>query len=208
MQAVGSKNNRVSRLTYSNAIVGLGRDPGKPVNVSTGFRGWFEPDDDTETQTIREAVEAAVGQLDAEEREFVRCFYFMGWTTGEIAEATGREEYRVVAMHDRVVRRLRACLGPFVRERYGIGGRRGKLCPICAAGRRDKAEQVIARKRPEETWGPVMRELRERFGIAVGSPQTLISHWRYHMPPGKLSGEGQREEADGLADESGSVRGE
>ncbi|HOZ08900.1 MAG TPA: hypothetical protein PKW75_11495, partial [candidate division Zixibacteria bacterium] len=173
---------RKSRLIYSNGIVGLGRDPGRPPDPPADTPGPALPEPPEDSAATR-AVTAALAALSDEEREFVRCFYYMGCTVAQIAGRTGRAEHRLEALRRRVERRLRARLGPFVRARYGIGADPGRACPICGAARREAIEQAIAAKRPEETWGPVLRQLRERFGLPLRSPQTILSHVKFHPKP-------------------------
>lgn len=164
------------RIIYQNWIVELGRDPetsptGGPVGSESPRLG-----------AIREAVAAALDRLSETEREFITRFYFMGQSYRELSEATGRPDFRFEGMHRRATRRLRALLGPFVREQFGLEVEQQPDCPICSSPQRREVDRLIAAKTARMTWRPIIRQLPLKYGISIATPHVLISHARYHTP--------------------------
>jgi hypothetical protein len=130
---------------------------------------------------IDKRVKRALAELSENEREFIVHFYFMGQTEQQIAKATGRTVVRLHTLHGRAVRKLRRSLGGFVAEWFGLevdGQASG--CPVCESEFAAEIDRIIANRDRKATWRPVMRQIHERFGIQIRSPQVLIGHERYH----------------------------
>lgn len=139
-----------------------------------------EPDKGADSE-IEQQVQRALAALSENEREFIVHFYCMGQTEQQIAEATGRTVVRLHALHGRAVRKLRRLLGGFVAERFGLeSGGQTSRCPVCESECAAEIDRIIANRDRKATWRPVMREIHERFGIQIRSPQVLIGHERYH----------------------------
>ncbi|HOP07458.1 MAG TPA: hypothetical protein PLF13_09220 [candidate division Zixibacteria bacterium] len=164
------------RVIYRNWIVDLGRNPAAGPMIEP----YPSPDAIAPPELIAE-VDKALSRLTEEEREFVVRFYYMGESHGHLAGLTGRKVHKLESMHKRIMRKLRRLLSPFVCERYGIGVEPGSTCVICRSPARDEIDTLIANRDRSRTWRPVIRKLRQRFGIRITSPQTLISHEQYHM---------------------------
>ncbi|MDH4156079.1 MAG: sigma-70 family RNA polymerase sigma factor [candidate division Zixibacteria bacterium] len=188
------------RLTYQNWIVDIGFDPdaGSPAGV-----GWGDDeiksagDIDSEavgvqktaapgreqpvTALIRQKVAAALEHLNREEKEFITRFYYMGQSYREISEKSGRAVYKLAALHERALKKLKALLGGFVAEKFKIDADPVPTCPLCASRYRREIDQLIDRRGRKATWKPVLKLLKEQFGIKVRSPQLLIGHSRYHQ---------------------------
>lgn len=188
------------RIVYQNWIVDLGRDPDCPVDPDdySGEVPEFVPLDGLSTEDVsdrsaggvdsavsstddvRKAVEVALEQLSDEEREFVVRFYIMGESYRQMSEKTNQAIYKLEATNKRVVRRLKALLGGFVKQRFGLAQSQSLGCPICESIHRKEIDDLIARRDPASTWRPIMQTLREKYQIKIHSPQRLIGHEKYH----------------------------
>lgn len=126
------------------------------------------------------AVRNALRALSGLERHVVERHNFEGRSFVQIADELVTSKSHVKAIHRRARKRLRKILAPFVKQRFGLRPRAGQ-CPICLSHYRRSAERVVRRRRPEESFAVVIKELRERFGIVVKSPKTIIGHVKYHF---------------------------
>ena len=129
---------------------------------------------------LRQAVRAALDKLSEDEREFICRFYFMGRSYREISEESGRTVYSLEALHGRAMKKLEKYLAPFVKERFGIEPSLNQTCAICRSPHLAEINRLIEQRDKTATWKPVMKRLREEFGIKVKSPQLLIGHEKYH----------------------------
>lgn len=184
------------RLIYQNWIVELGRDPYKPLDDSqmglvfdtrtpaASAHDWpCDTSDapDCRSQAVKEAVARALERLSAPEREFIVRHYFMGESYRELSEATCRTFHRLEGTHTRALRKLRRFLSPFMQREFGVGPEQLSDCPICASPERPAIDQLLRNKDPRDTWRLVFRQLRDRFGITIKTPQTVIGHIKYHI---------------------------
>ena len=187
------------RIIYRNWIVELGRDPKRlrqaPLDEPSE-RIFSESDRRTDigdTQTagglaeairrqelIQTEVRRALETLADQEREFVVCYYFLGHSYREISERSGRAVYKLEALHRRALRRLKRELRWLVHDLFGIKTPRRSRCPICDSPLRAQIDRLIAERDRLATWRPVIKELRDRYGLTVKSPQVLIGHEKYH----------------------------
>lgn len=145
-------------------------------------RSLFDNPQETETgKLVERKVREAIETLDPEEQELVHLYWFEGRSINEISKTLGRRQYRIEAMHRRVLKKLKKKLSQFVSETFGIAAETDPDCIICNHPQRAAIEQVLRKKRPDETFRGVYRELRERFGLKISTPQILIGHMKYHM---------------------------
>ena len=169
------------RITYRNWIVEYGRDPELPLDPASMMpTSQKAHDNDEMREAVRQAVEEALDELPYSEREFIIRFHFMGESYRHLAEETGREIHKLEALHRRALRRLKNKLAPFVAERFGLGVASKRTCPICNSDNRSQIDGLIKARNRRQTWRPVMRQLRSRYGIVVKTPQILIGHEKYH----------------------------
>jgi DNA-binding CsgD family transcriptional regulator len=177
------------RITYQNWIADLGRDPSQPLDFEERSRpipvgaGDFEALNDLEPERrrqIREAVAFALSKLSDNERELIEQFHYMGRSYREIAECSGRSIHRLEALHQRVLKKLRTALAPLVKQLYGLGVSTDPDCPICTSPHRASVDGLIRERNRSDTWRPMIRLLKSRFGIIINTPQTLIGHEKYH----------------------------
>jgi hypothetical protein len=161
-----------SRIIYQNWIVELGHDPDIPVYMS----GKSSVD-----SRIADKVRSAMTRLTEEEREFIARFYFMGQTYQDLSKATGRAEHKLSSLHKRSIRKIRRLLADYVRSEFGLSSEGFRPCSLCSSEHLNEINELIRNRDRTATWRGVMRELNERFGIRVRTPQLLIGHERYHM---------------------------
>ncbi|RKX24166.1 MAG: hypothetical protein DRP45_08815, partial [Candidatus Zixiibacteriota bacterium] len=98
----------------------------------------------------------------------------------QISEKSGRAIHKLEAIHKRAVRKLRKELRQTVKELFDLNGRSNHDCVICRSPHRAEIDKLIKQKMPEQTWRPVMKQIREAFGLKITTPQTLIGHRKYH----------------------------
>jgi len=189
-----------NRVVYQNWIVEMGFDPAQIRDT----RSWDDPllesislDEpsacaisDEESQRvieerekaseIRSRVRKALEQLSVQEREFIAQFYFMGRSYREISEQSGRPIYKLEALHKRAVKKLKRELGGFVRERFGVETEPDTDCLICRSSHVAEINRLISRRDKTATWKPIIKTLRDKYGLKVSSPQMLIGHEKYH----------------------------
>ncbi|MEW5795268.1 MAG: sigma-70 family RNA polymerase sigma factor [Candidatus Zixiibacteriota bacterium] len=185
------------RIIYQNWIAELGRDPSvqaddsavpwpdilDPDNEAAEILSGSDTPDDAEgsrRELIRSAVRAAIETLSDDEREIVEQVHFMGRTIREIAERSGRSGHRLEAMHQRALRKLRRKLAPLVAKLFGVASASQFECPICQSPHREEIDHIIRERNPDQTWRPVLRRIRDRFGLRLTTPQILIGHEKYH----------------------------
>ncbi len=173
-----------NRIVYQNWIVDLGRDPAQAPEPLTperqfGAQGIDAPEVERRNR-IEEAVGAALGKLDDNECEFIERYYFMGQSFGEIAAMSGRLVHRLEALHRRAVRKLRKNLAPLVAEMFDLRTDSRPDCLICQSSERACIDRLIAERDRAGTWRPVMKQIRDDYGVRIRSPQILIGHEKYH----------------------------
>jgi len=161
-----------SRVVYQNWIVDLGRDP---------LKQWFLNENRSKPdEQLKEIVSSALKKLSSNEQEFIIQFYYMGKSYQEISSQTGRVIYKLEALHKRALKKLEARLLGFVKNRFDIKIHNKTVCPICESEYANEINEIIANRNPRDTWRPVLKILKEKFGINIRSPQTLIGHSKYH----------------------------
>lgn len=129
---------------------------------------------------IETAVTAALYELDDIERELIRHVYYSGRSIAELARQTGRAPHRLDAQLARIMRKLEKKLRSFVQNEFGIGDGGKPPCPICASPYRAAIDALIAGRDTRATWRPILKILRDQYGLALRSPQTLVGHEKYH----------------------------
>jgi len=136
---------------------------------------------------IIEEVNRAISKLPKSDREFVQLYWFEGRSVDELASIFGKRRHNIESLNKRILRKLKYHLAGYVRERFGIDVDSGEDCIICNHPQREEIDKLLLAKKESETFRPIYRKLRERFGIVVSTPQILIGHMKYHI---------QKEESD------------
>ena len=131
---------------------------------------------------IRRRVGEAMAGLTEEEKEFVERFYYIGQGYRKISEKSGRSVYKLEAVHKRALRKLKKTLTPLVRELFDCEteGAKEYDCPLCRSPFRKEIDRLINGRDPEGTWRPIIRALKEKYGIKIKTPQILVGHEKYH----------------------------
>jgi hypothetical protein len=145
---------------------------------------WLVPSEQAEQRRrrkrIKQAVRAALEELTDDEREFIQRFYYSGETYQFISDRSGRSIHKLESLHSRAIKKLRKLLAPLAQELFGIRSDPAPDCVICDSPHRYQIDKIIRVRDRQQTWRPVLREIRDRFGVHIKSPQTLIGHERYH----------------------------
>jgi hypothetical protein len=139
-----------------------------------------EAAEDIALTRLREQVGVAVAQLCPEQREFIERFYYAGESYFEIAQRLHHAPRRLESVHRQALKRLKKILAPLVRSYYGITKDAAVGCPICQSEHRQTIDDLIASRDRTRYWQPVMREIRDKCGLRIKSPMTLIGHEKYH----------------------------
>ncbi len=189
-----------NRIVYQNWIVDMGYDPGgcaggagsrrsPALGISLNSPAAVALTDEdilglaeqaARAVLVREQVDTALAQLTDEEREFAVRFYFMGESYRLISEKSGRAVHKLETLHKRSLRKLRKELAPFVQEMYRLRPAIRRDCPICRSPHLDAINRLIRDRDKASTWKPVLKVLREKYGLCISSPQLLIGHEKYH----------------------------
>jgi len=163
------------RIIYQEWIVALGRDPSVPWQEAASSGGSYDT-------AIITAVGKALSSLSEEEAAFIRLFYFQGLGYREISEKTNREIYRLEALHESAVRKLKTRLRRFLENRFDISSPvKYPDCPLCNHPEREEIDRLIRTKTAAETWKRIIKTLRDKYGLSIVMPQRLIGHKKYHM---------------------------
>ena len=141
---------------------------------------------DTGEQTVLakeivEEVNRAISKLAERDREFVRLYWFEGRPIDELASLFGKSRHNIESLNKCILRKLKTRLAAYVKERFGIDVDSERKCPICYHPERAAIDDLLLAKKESETFKPIYRELRERFGLKVSTPQILIGHMKYHI---------------------------
>jgi hypothetical protein len=163
------------RIVYQDWIVALGRDPSLTWQEAVSSGGSYNT-------AIITAVGKALSSLSEEEAAFIRLFYFQGLGYREISEKTNRQIYRLEALHESAVRKLKIRLHRFLGNSFDISSPvKYADCPLCNHPERGEIDRLIRTKTAAETWKRIIKTLRDEYGLSIVTPQRLIGHRKYHM---------------------------
>jgi len=129
---------------------------------------------------LEKKVERALGKLTEEERKLILYFYYDCFSYEKISEILGKEKYKLEKIHKDAKEKLKILLRDYVEKRFGISTR-APDCIICRSPHRKKLEELIKKKRNNQTWSGLIKLFKRDFGIEIKTPQILISHQRKHM---------------------------
>ncbi|MCK5126362.1 MAG: hypothetical protein KAR42_08910 [candidate division Zixibacteria bacterium] len=163
---------RKNRLIYQNWIVELGYDP--VLGRQDSSQANYNPE-------LISAVSTAMFSLNESESDFIRSFYLQGLTYRQISSITGKDIYRLEAIHHRAVLKLRTRLADYLRKRNLVELSHDKKCPICAHEKAKDINILITRKDKRETWRKIIKTLADEYSIKITTPQMLIGHAKYHI---------------------------
>ena len=166
-----------SRIVYQNWIVDLGRDPEAIYSNRVATDRIY---DEKRIEQIRQAVNAALAELDEDEREFIIRFHHMGESYRQISDKSGWPIHRWEALHKRILKKLRKLLAPFVDEVFGLSSAQTPSCPICSSKYVEQLNEIISNRDRKQTWKPVLRLFRTKYNLVISAPQLLVGHEKYH----------------------------
>lgn len=182
------------KLIYDNWIAETGVDPHSQslpegweeshISIDEVANVLIDPGTDndhgTDLAVLRAEVRSAVAKLNEDERELVERIYFMGESLQELADKLGRRRHSLEALHRRCRKKLIRHLTQFVDQRWGAGLRTGVRCLVCDSPHRREIDLLIAERDRTLTWKPVLKAIRERFGLNAVTAQLLRGHEQYH----------------------------
>ena len=132
-------------------------------------------------ELIDRQVRAAVEKLLPTEKQFVELFYFQVRSYQEIAGIMKKKTHKLQRLHQRALRRLRILLAGFVEKQFKLKLPKETNCVICESPFREELNELIKNKKEEETYSRLIKIFRQRYGINVKTPQTIIGHEKKHM---------------------------
>jgi RNA polymerase sigma factor (sigma-70 family) len=188
------------KIIYNNWIAENGVDPELPhtdgiedeqfideqfISIDEVADSLIDPatsgDSTDDVAELRAEVRAAVAKLNEKEREFVERVYFMGMTIQELADKSGRSRHMLEAFHRRCRKKLIRHLSRFVEQHWGKPLRqRTTNCVICESIHRIEIDTLIAERDRTLTWKPVLKVIREKYGLKSVTVQRLRGHEQYH----------------------------
>ena len=160
--------------------------PGKLIFLDwiydVGRTNVFGPHEQSQLQKeIIEKVREAVERLSFKEREFIQMYWFEGKSLKELSELFGKKEHKLDGLNRRIMKKLKRILSGYVAERFGIVESNKPSCVICSHPKRSEIDRILLAKKPHETFRTIYRKLKEKYGIKISTPQTLIGHIKYHI---------------------------
>jgi RNA polymerase sigma factor (sigma-70 family) len=132
-------------------------------------------------ELINREVRKALDRLPPVEKRFVELFYFEFRSYQEIARILNKRIHKLETFHQRALGKLRILLTDFVREQFKFELPKETNCVICNSPFRRELDELIRGKKEEETYSRLIRIFRQRYGINVKTPQTIIGHKKKHM---------------------------
>jgi RNA polymerase sigma factor (sigma-70 family) len=132
-------------------------------------------------ELIGRKVRAAVEKLPHPERQFVELYYFEFRSYQQIAGIMNRKTYKLERLHQRALGKLRILLADFVESEFKFKLPQNTECVICNSPFREELDELIRVKKEEETYSRLIGVFRQKYGIDVRTPQTIIGHKKKHM---------------------------
>lgn len=132
-------------------------------------------------ELIDREVRSAVEKLLPTEKQFVELFYFQVRSYREIAGIMKKKTHKLERLHQRALGKLRILLADFVEKQYKLKLPKETNCVICNSPFRGELDKLIKGKKEEETYSRLIKILRQKYGICVKTPQTIIGHKKNHM---------------------------
>lgn len=148
----------------------------------TRQKGLWEQGEKSERQyKIIERVQKELKKLPRKEREIIEMYWTEGLSLNEIAQRQGRETHKMEGLYKQIMCKLRIRLIDFVEDEFSleISSVRDK-CPICDHPKLEQINSMLAKKKPRDTLKKYIKILKDRYGIIIKTPQTIIGHLKYH----------------------------
>lgn len=137
--------------------------------------------DQARAATVCDHMEKALRRLDQEEKQYIIRYYYLTESLSSIMRQSGRTVSRLESLRQRSLRKLKSELTPFVERFYRLSiARENEDCPICNSIHREEIDALIAGRDRTQTLKPLLKTLRERYGIRLSCVQVLLSHEKYH----------------------------
>ncbi len=142
---------------------------------------------------LERKVRQALSRLAAKEKILIEQFYFQGRNYQEIAQILRLNLKQVEYLHRKAVFKLKNLLAEFVKKRFKIRidklavgksvnpGKTAFSCVICQNPRQKQIEELIESKKEQETWGVVLKKLKNKFNLDIKAPQVLMGHMKHRI---------------------------
>ncbi len=132
-------------------------------------------------ESINQEVRKAVEKLTSVEKQFIQLFYFEFKSYQEIARILRKKAYKLERIHQRALGKLRIILTDFAKQRFKLEIRESIDCIICKSPFRKELDELIRNKKVEETYTPLIKIFKQKYGIDIKTPQVIIGHIKKHM---------------------------
>lgn len=172
------KRGRVRYLNWATELYGCPDEEigNKFLQDSPKSKDRFEAE-----ESINQEVRKAVERLSSDERQFIELFYFDFKSYREIACILRKKAYKLERIHHRALGKLRILLADFVKNRFQLYVPQKTDCMVCQSPYRKEMDELIKNKKPEETYGPLIKIFKQKYGIDIKTPQVIIGHQKKHM---------------------------
>lgn len=140
---------------------------------------------------IEKEVRYAVAKLLEKEKIFIEQYYFEGKSYREIGQILKLNLKQVEYLHHKAVFKLKNLLAEFVARRFKMRiekpipeklahpNRIAKGCVICQNPQQKEIEKVIESKKDYQTWGVILKKLKQKFDLKIKAPQILMGHMKH-----------------------------
>src|SRR4030067_304972 len=131
------------------------------------------------------------GKTSEKEKIFIEEFYYQGRSYKEISAILKINLKQSEYLHRRATFKLRNLLAGFVERKFKIKVDRVSpeksvkhrksvfACIICQNPKQKEIEKVISSKKDFQTWGVVLKKLKNEFKLHIKAPQILIGHMKH-----------------------------
>ena len=172
------KRRRIRSLNWATELYGCSDEEveGKNLTDFSNSGENFEND-----ESINREVRKALEKLTPLEKQFIELFYFEFKGYPEIAQVLKRKDYKLEWIHKKALNKLKILLADFVKNRFQLDVSQTTDCLICQSPFRQELDELILNKKEEETYAPLIKIIKQRYGIDIKTPQVIIGHRRKHM---------------------------
>lgn len=135
---------------------------------------------------LETTVEKALNKLNQEEKRFIQYFYYDCFSYEKISFILGKKKCKLEKIHKDAKEKLKLVLKNFVKKRFGISlsldaSAKDTDCIICKSPHREKLDELIRKKKKNQTWSRLIKLFKKDYGVSVKTPQILITHQKKHM---------------------------
>lgn len=146
----------------------------------------MNPSDSPKDIELETTVEKALDKLNEEEKRFIQYFYYDCFSYEKISQILGKRKYKLEKIHKDAKEKLKLVLKSFVKKRFGISlsldaSAKDMDCIICKSPHTKKLDELIKKKKKNQTWSRLIKLFKKDYGVNIKTPQILITHQKKHM---------------------------